>query len=182
LLVLGDGEPPTVAAMRWWSNRRSGSVPATEARTVREALLRAGVAAWGRRVLHLFDRSFTHRPWLGVLLAARVRFVLRWPKRYHLRETTGVRRPAWQMVRGQRALEERYLRDAHQHELRKVGVLAVCLAHPDYTAPLWLVVARRSGGQELWYLLTNEPIETAEDAWKIVLAYARRWQIEMMLC
>ena len=27
--------------------------------------------------------------------------------------------------------------------------------------------------------MTNEPIETAEDAWKIVLAYARRWQIEM---
>lgn len=179
LLVLGYSGPPTVAVMRWWSNRNRGNVPATEARSVREALLRAGVAAWGRRVLHLFDRGFAGRSWLGELLAQRVRFVLRWPKRYHLQETTGVRRPTWQIVRGQRAWEERYLRDAHRHELRKVGVLAVCLQHPDYTAPLWLVVARRSGGQEPWYLLTNEPIETAEDAWKIVLAYARRWQIEM---
>ncbi len=34
-------------------------------------------------------------------------------------------------------------------------------------------------GASPWYLLTNEPVESAEDAWKIVLAYARRWQIEM---
>jgi hypothetical protein len=27
-------------------------------------------------------------------------------------------------------------------------------------------------------LLTTEPIETAADAWAVVLAYARRWQIE----
>src|SRR5262249_10567146 len=30
-----------------------------------------------------------------------------------------------------------------------------------------------------WYLLTNQPIETAEDAWRVVLAYARRWRIEL---
>jgi hypothetical protein len=26
---------------------------------------------------------------------------------------------------------------------------------------------------------TNEPVATAQDAWKVALAYARRWQIEM---
>jgi hypothetical protein len=31
---------------------------------------------------------------------------------------------------------------------------------------------------EPWYLLTNEPIQTVDDAWRIVLAYARRWLIE----
>ena len=30
-------------------------------------------------------------------------------------------------------------------------------------------------------LLTNEPVESIESAWRIVLAYARRWQIEMSL-
>ena len=29
------------------------------------------------------------------------------------------------------------------------------------------------------YLLTNEVIETEAEAWRVVLAYARRWQIEM---
>src|SRR6266542_5494337 len=33
--------------------------------------------------------------------------------------------------------------------------------------------------KEPWYLITNEPIETVEDIWKIIFAYARRWQIEM---
>jgi hypothetical protein len=34
-------------------------------------------------------------------------------------------------------------------------------------------------GREPWYLLTNERILTPEDAWQIVFAYARRWQVEM---
>src|SRR5207248_3394045 len=36
-----------------------------------------------------------------------------------------------------------------------------------------------SEGGEPWYLLTNERVETTADAWNVVLAYARRWQIEM---
>ena len=34
-------------------------------------------------------------------------------------------------------------------------------------------------GRPPWYLLTNEPVDTLEDAWRVVFAYARRWQIEM---
>jgi len=30
-----------------------------------------------------------------------------------------------------------------------------------------------------WYLLTAEPISTDEDAWRVVFAYMRRWQIEL---
>src|SRR6185436_12355971 len=44
--------------------------------------------------------------------------------------------------------------------------------------PLWLVISRRKG-KEPWYLLTNEPSETAALAWAVVQAYARRWQIEV---
>jgi hypothetical protein len=43
------------------------------------------------------------------------------------------------------------------------------------------VVARPGQGREPWYLLTNERILPAEDAWQIVFAYARRWQVEMSL-
>jgi hypothetical protein len=145
---------------------------------LRTAVLQACGAAWGRRVLHIFDRGFAGGPWLGELLAANARFVVRWPKRYHLRETSGTKRPAWQIVRGLKAWDEQWLRDTPCRYLRKVGVLAVCLHHPEHAAPLWLVVAR-SGRKEPWYLLTNEPIENAQQAWNIVLGYARRWQIEM---
>ena len=64
-----------------------------------------------------------------------------------------------------------------------MGIVAVCLQHPAYArTPLWLVVVRSQtskGRREPWYLLTNEPIESAADAWRVMGAYARRWQIEM---
>ena len=34
-------------------------------------------------------------------------------------------------------------------------------------------------GRKPWYLLTNEPMATPDDAWRVVMAYARRWQVEM---
>jgi len=53
------------------------------------------------------------------------------------------------------------------------------VTHPDYPDwPLTLVVGRRKGGTP-WYLLTNEVVTTAADAWKVVMAYARRWHREM---
>jgi hypothetical protein len=51
--------------------------------------------------------------------------------------------------------------------------------HPDHPElPVWLVVARRTGSTP-WDLLTSEPVEDEAQAWKVVLAYARRWQIEL---
>ena len=35
------------------------------------------------------------------------------------------------------------------------------------------------GSQALVPLLTNEPLDTTDDAWRVVLAYVRRWQVEM---
>jgi hypothetical protein len=40
-------------------------------------------------------------------------------------------------------------------------------------------VSRPGKGRQPWYLLTNEPIASLEEAWRVVFAYARRWQIEM---
>ena len=44
---------------------------------------------------------------------------------------------------------------------------------------LWLVVSRTGQGRHPWYLLTNEKIASVDDAWRVVFAYARRWQVEM---
>jgi hypothetical protein len=58
-------------------------------------------------------------------------------------------------------------------------VLAFPVRHPDHPdLSLCLVVARRTGGTP-WYLLTSEPVENEAQAWLVVLAYARRWQIEL---
>ena len=39
--------------------------------------------------------------------------------------------------------------------------------------------SRPGKGRKPWYLLTSENIATADDAWRVVLSYARRWQVEM---
>ena len=59
------------------------------------------------------------------------------------------------------------------------SILALPAQHPHHPVQaLWLVIARRKGGLS-WYLLTNEPNTCVEEAWGIMFAYARRWQIEL---
>jgi hypothetical protein len=67
--------------------------------------------------------------------------------------------------------------DARTHTNRKMGVLAIRLKHAAYRGDLYLVIGRTGG--EPWYIITNEKIETEEDAWRIIFIYARRWQIEL---
>ena len=57
--------------------------------------------------------------------------------------------------------------------------MAAPIRHPKVEGELWLVFSRPGKGHKPWYLLTNETIATPDDAWRVVLAYARRWQVEM---
>jgi hypothetical protein len=177
LLIVGASGPPSLAHMAWWTTR---GTRATERRTVEAAVLQRCIGSWGRSVCHLFDRGFAGSPWLTRLLDANLRFVLRWPKGYKLLDQWADERKAWQIARGKRTWSVRQIRDTRSHELRPVGVVACSVTHPHHARPLWLVVARPGKGREPWYLLTSEPIRTADDAWQIVFAYARRWQIELM--
>jgi len=185
LLLLGrDGQsgPPEVATMRWWTNRGPHQ---SDRRAEELDLLIQVTRRWGRRVCHVWDRGFAGSPWLKEALARHVRFVARWPGCYRLLgEQTGWQPAnAWQLVRGKRSWDHRLLWDARRHCERRIGVLAAPVWAPDdrtHVSALWLVVARRGRGQEPWYLLTSEPIQSVEDAWRIVYSYARRWQIEIV--
>ena len=175
LLVLGHAGAPTVAAMQWWTRRGEH---ASDQQTQVQQVLRRSVEAWGRDVRHIWDREFASGPWVRLMLESNIRFVLRWKKRNKLLDTWGEARKAWEITRGKRSWDYRHLRDSHTGERHKVGVVAVCVTHPEHAQPLWLVVARPGRHYEPWYLLTSDPIRTVEDAWAVVLAYGRRWQIE----
>lgn len=175
LLVCGLAGKPVVAAMQWWSKR---GAHATDHKTVMGRLLARARQQWGRQVRHIWDRGFAGTPWLFQVLETDLRFVLRWPKRYKLLDPWGERRKAWEIARGKRAWSTRQLYDPKRKERRTVGVLAVSVTHAEHARPLWLVVARVKSGKEPWYLLTSDLVRTADDAWAVVMAYARRWQIE----
>jgi hypothetical protein len=128
--------------------------------------------------LHVFDRGYASSLWLGALHAYAARFVLRWRHQYRLL-WEGKLKVAWKIAQGKKAWGSRGLWDARRRQWISASVLAFPVCHPDHAdLPLWLVVARRKGSTP-WYLLTSEPVESEADAWKVVLAYARRWQIEL---
>lgn len=175
LLILGRSGAPTVAAMRWWTKRGERT---SDQQTELRSLLRQSVTAWGRTVLHIWDREFASAAWVCQMIDTNSRFVLRWKKRNKLLDGWGEVRKAWEITRGKRSWEYRYVRDSHTGEQHKVGVVASCVTHPAHPQPLWLVVARPGRHLEPWYLLTSEPIRSVEEAWAVVFAYGRRWQIE----
>jgi len=175
LVVVGPSGPPLVAAMQWWTRRGERT---SDQRTQVRDLLSRSVAAWGRQVRHIWDREFASGPWLQIMLEANIHFVLRWKKGTKLLDGWGEQRKAWQITRGKRSCDYRWLRDQQSGQLQKVGVVAVCVTHPTHPQPLWLVVARHGGHHERWYLLTSDAVGSVDDAWAVVMAYARGWQIE----
>ncbi len=110
-----------------------------------------------------------------------LRFILRWNKSYHLIGPDGRKQEVWKISRGKRSWDYRLLWDARRRNYRKTGVIALPVHLPDDQRTLFLVVSRSGYARKPWYLLTTERIENAQQAWKIIFAYARRWQIEMSL-
>jgi hypothetical protein len=173
-MVLGMAGTPTLAAMRFWTRRGE---QATEHKTVVLSLLQQVAQAWGRQVLHLFDRGYASGPWLASFFELQIRFIVRWRTSYKLQDAKGACKPG-EMCRGKRSLNHRLVWDARRRCERKVGILYFPVLHPQHPhQPLWLVVARPHQ-RPAWRFLTNQPITSSVDAWQILYAYARRWQIE----
>jgi hypothetical protein len=145
---------------------------ATSGREKETALLDFCQQRWGPGVIHVFDQGFAGSPWLGEWFGRHVRFILRWHKKYHLRDAEGTKRPVGRISGRRRSWGERQVWDARRRPWFQAGVVAIPVTHPDYAQPLWLVVCRPGKGRPPWYLLTTEEISSEEDAWKLVFAYA----------
>jgi hypothetical protein len=178
LLVTGMQGAPVLAHLCWWTTRGEH---ASQKRIEEGKILRKVARVWGRKVIHLWDRGFAGSPWTTLALDHRLRFILRWNKRYHLVGPDGRKQEGWEISRGKRSWNYRMVWDARRRCQRKTGVIAFPVHLPEEDRPLFLVVSRPGYGRKPWYLLTTEPVHTPEQAWQIVFAYARRWQIEMSL-
>lgn len=202
--VTGWSGPALLACCRWWSSTAPGDpevTPAAHQQTASQIQVVQGLAQrWGARVLFVLDCGCAGRPFFHAALAEHARLVARWPKRYRLvrlGQPAKQATTAWRLTAGQRAWGTFGRWDRRRRCWLQTSLVALPVRLPngpfaDY--PLWLVVSRRRhqqhragrGGKgpqwvddEPWRLLTTEPVQTLEDAQRIVHAYARRWQIEL---
>lgn len=178
LLVTGLKGVPMLAHLCWWTTRGE---TASKKRVEETKILRKVAKLWGSKVIHIWDRGFAGSLWTTLALDHHIRFILRWNKSYHLIGPGGHKQEVWKISHGKRSWENRLLWDARRRCHRKTGVIALPVRLPDDERQLFLVVSRPGYGRKPWYLITTEPIQNAEQAWNIIFAYARRWQIEMSL-
>lgn len=179
ILVCGMKGAPALAHVHFWTTRGAAK---TTKREEEFRLLRDLARRWGRMIVHVWDRGFAGAPWLGLALFFKVRFIVRWNKNYKLIDPKGRSLKTWECSRGKRSLDHRMIHDARRRCERKTGIVFLPVRVPDFPDfPLTLVVSRPGKGRKPWYLLTNERVVSVEDAWRIVLAYNRRWQIEMSI-
>jgi hypothetical protein len=178
LLVTGLQGAPVLAHLAWWTTRGE---KASKKRELEGKILRNVARRWGRQVIHLWDRGFAGSPWTTLALDHSLRFIVRWNTRYHLVGTDGQKQEGWKISRGRRSWNHRLVWDARRRCQRKTGVIAFPVHLPDDERPLFLVVSHPGYARKPWYLLTTEPVHTPEQAWQIIFAYARRWQIEISL-
>jgi hypothetical protein len=179
IVVTGLTGAPVLAHLHFWTTRGAAK---TTKRTVEHQLLRELSQRWGRSVVHLWDRGFAGAPWLGLAILYQVRFIVRWQKNFKLIAPDGRLLKTWECSRGKRSLDHRLIYDARRRCERKTGIVFLPVRVPDFPDfPLTLVVSRPGKGRKPWYLLTNQTVADLDTAWRIVLAYNRRWQIEMSI-
>ena len=177
LLLCGLKEQPQIASFKWWTCRGKH---ATKLERVRFQLLEWAREQFSTAVLHIFDRGYAGAKWLGLLLAKDDRFLLRWPSSYKLVDEKGVIKKAYRFSVGKKATSSKQVWDMNKRCYVKRSLLWMPCLHELYQDHHLTLIICRPGkkGRQPWYLLTNDKITCDADAWKMVHAYARRWQVE----
>ena len=172
-LITGMEGMIKVAVMSWWTTKGEYAI---RLREQEEAMLRRCVRQWGDILLHLFDRGYASGPWIQVLQSLKVKFVIRWKKGHFFFNANGQEKKLWQIGLGKKYLAHKEIYDVHTGEKMPCDIWWAPVWHAAYTYQLYVVKVRVK--KKVWYLITNEQVRTENQAWEIVFAYRRRWQIE----
>lgn len=206
-----DRAPLTLGAWHWYTKPNAEAanldpdIPSQNQFEANWAVVSRIVSAYGKeRLLHVWDRWLGNGKWLARVLDHQWQFVVRWKKGNKLRpvgfpsldnpqasqtarEKDGV--VAWRLTMRKKPWGHRQInnpRNPQQQINVYYGAVPVYLL--NRSEPLYLVwvrlgrgTKRRRGGNEPWRLLTNEIVTTEKTCWRIVEAYAARWQIEQVL-
>ena len=132
---------------------------------------------WGDILLHIFDRGYGSGPWIQALQILKVKFVIRWKKGHFFFNEKGEKKKLWQVGQGKKYLAHKEIHDIYTGEKMPCDIWWAPVWHEAYSYQLYLIKVRVK--KKVGYLITNERIRTQEQAWEIVFAYRRRWQIEL---
>jgi len=199
----------TLGAWHWYTKPSSEevlpeSVPQQKDEEAEWETLKRVVTVCGKeKLLHVWDRGMASAAWIGKALDEGWHFVVRWKKGNKLRpegvssignpqatnyQKNNEGKAAWRLTKLRAKWHRQIINPRNPKQPVTVSFFArkVYLLYRD--DPLWLVTVRigkesqrRRGSSEPWRLLTKLTVETEEQCWRIVQAYAARWQIEQML-
>ena len=106
----------------------------------------------------------------------RVRFLIRWIKKHLFYDQEGREKKLWEIGRGKRYLAHQLIRDSTSGLKLACDLWWAPVRHPKSPQQLYVVKARLKGN--VCYLITNERVQTAEQAWEIWFSYKRRGPLE----
>ena len=162
-----------VALMSWWTTKGEYE---TKLRKQAEELLRRCVRKWGDLLIQVFDRGYASGPWLQLLQSLRVRFVIRWIKKHSFLDANGREKKVWQIGQGKKYFEHKLIYAPQSGVKLPCDSWWAAVRHASSAYQLYVVKVRVR--KKVWYLITNEPIKTAHQAWDVVFTYKRRGPIE----
>lgn len=172
-LIMGMEGMIKVAFMSWWTTKGDDAI---KMREKEEELLRKCVRQWGDILLFIFDRGYVSGPWIQLLQTLKVKFVIRWKKGLFFLNANGEEKKLWQIGQGKKYLSHKQIYDIATGGKMPCDIWWAPVWHAAYTYQLYVVKVRVK--KKIWYLITNESIKKEDQAWEIVFAYRRRWQIE----
>lgn len=167
-------------------------------RSVGTALTREGVAV---DVTWLLDRAFDDRAFWGVVweqeqhLVCRLQHLNRWvraPDKLGRYRKTRVERYGFRLPQVARVETELQVRKGKQRKAKKQPVTVLLYAGPmkvefqvgraaeqePLTKQVWLMRVQILGSSNRLWLMTDHPIESAEDARRVFQMYRMRWAVE----
>lgn len=168
---------PSVMHMAWWTTK--GKFKDWGSNVIFRMLRRID-SEIGRVALHVFDRGYANATMIEWLCEFKQDFLIRWKSNILLADGLGAEKPTHLLARSFVSSKAKWVVDKQRKSLKKVCVAWGQVFHPEFPKEtLCLVVVRDMTFKGTpMYLLTNTPVETSMDAWKLCFAYFHRWNIE----
>ncbi|MFK7810230.1 MAG: transposase [Saprospiraceae bacterium] len=171
------GEIPSVFQMEWWTTR---GVHKEQGSNIIYRMLKKIDDRIGRMALHVFDRGYASAKMVEWLTDFKQDFLIRWKSNHFMIDQNGEKKKIFNIAKSHRGKYRKTVWDKQRKKQKRVTIAWTAIKHPELTDnQLYLVIVRdKNNYNSPMYLVTNVKIENAADAWKMMHAYMKRWDIE----